>query len=46
MQIQEPNSESDEENDQECAGCVFTRTIKKSKKKLLKGIKKQLFSVF
>ena len=49
MQIQ-PNSESDEENDemapdQECPGCVYTRTINKSKKKLLKGIKKQLFSV-
>jgi len=50
MQMQEPNSESDEENDemapdQECPGCVYTRTINKSKKKLLKGIKKQLFSV-
>ena len=50
MQMQEPNSESIEENDemvpdQECPGCVYTRTINKSKKKLLKGIKKQLFSV-
>ena len=47
MQMQEPNSESDDEMvpDQECPGCVYTRTINKSKKKLLKGIKKQLFSV-
>lgn len=46
--MQESNSESDDEmaQDQECAGCVYTRTIKKSKKKLLKGIKKELFSVF
>ena len=49
MKIEDRNSESDEdeiEEHEDCTACVFTITIKKTKRKLLKGIKKELSSVF